>query len=331
MTWYALVMSHDHIRLRYDGPALADHSIEIDDLAPALLAIADLCKITNKRFNGERAVVKVLVKADLEQGCFELDLQLVVSIYESAKQVVALSDVASAKEILEWLGIIAMGAGAPWGLIKFLGYLKGRKITEKKLVVKDGKDVTQISVEGDNNTVIVHQQTAELLEDARAIAKVQKVVEPLAKEGFDRLEFEETPERIETVSKEEAESILAIGRDYELESLDDVAGQTLTAWIRIYSPVYESDVQNWRFWYGENHQYIDISETDIAEKALERGGTGADDLYKVRLEITQSLTPTGKIKNHYKILNVLEFRPGRPMQQIELLQDDKPERSSEKE
>jgi hypothetical protein len=53
---------------------------------------------------------------------------------------------------------------------------------------------------------------------------------------------------------------------------------------------------------------MDISETDIAEKALARGGALVDDAYKILLELRQELKPGGKIINYYKIKEVLDFR-----------------------
>ena len=312
LSCYCLLMSVDHIRVRYDGPSLAEHYIDVEDLAPALLAIGDLCKIANKRFNGNRASVKVFVNADLEQGCFELDLRLAVDIIQAAKQLVSDIDFADATEILKWLGILGGALGAPLGILKLLSYLKGRKITEKKLTVKDGQDVVQITVEGDNNnTFIVYPQTAELLDEPAVISKAQRVVEPLSKDGYETLEFESSEEESEMVTAEDAKRILAINNQAILDSIDENSNQVVTALLRVYSPVYESDAENWRFWYGERHEYMNISDTDIAEKAMERGGALADDLYKVRLEIRQSVSTNGRIKNHYKILSVIDFTPAK--------------------
>ena len=61
--------------IRYDGPALSDRSMDVAELAPALLALSDLLKIANTYANGDRAGVKVKVNADLEQHCFELNLR----------------------------------------------------------------------------------------------------------------------------------------------------------------------------------------------------------------------------------------------------------------
>lgn len=66
--------------IRYDGPALSEHEMDVHDLAPSLLALADLCKIANEIFNGEAASVRVLVRADYEQKCFQLQLDLVQTL-----------------------------------------------------------------------------------------------------------------------------------------------------------------------------------------------------------------------------------------------------------
>ena len=90
-------MSREHVTIRYDGPVLSGHSIAVDDLAPALLAIAEMCKLANKEFNGDRATVKVFVNADLEQNCFELRLELVQTLISHAKALIQNEDVATAK------------------------------------------------------------------------------------------------------------------------------------------------------------------------------------------------------------------------------------------
>lgn len=324
MIMYNHVMSSDHIRLRYDGPALAGHSIDVDDLAPALLALGDLCKIANNKFNGDRAAVKVLVNADLEQNCFEISIQLVQTLLEQARTLINHDDVSTAKEIFEWLGITYYALGAPIGLFHLLKYLRGRKITSREMIVQDGKDVVQIKVEGDNNHVYIHPQTNELINDYRVIKKVQKVVAPLANEGYEKMEFDYNDDKKEEITKEEAKEILNIDGNKPLELTEDEESQVITAWIRVYSPVYEKDAKNWKFEYGEKHETIDISETDIAENAIERGGALVNDTYKVKLEITQTKTQAGNFKNRYKIKEIVDFHPATLVSQNEMFKDDGP-------
>lgn len=315
-------MSTDKVRLRYDGPALADHSIDVSDLAPALLALADICKIANRKFNGERASVKVLVNADLDQNCFEVWLQLAQTLLEQTKSIIANDNVATAKEIFEWLGIVGAATGAPLGLLKLLALLRGRKVASQQMVVHEGRDVVQIKIEGDNNVVNIRPEVYQLLQDPKVVQGVQRIVKPLAQEGFESVEFDHGASAVERIDKQEAAEILGIDLDQPLTPQEDDLRQTVTAWIRVYSPVYEKSAKTWRFEYGDRHEYMDISSTDIAERAIERGGALVNDTYKVRLEISQTKTASGSFKNHYKVVEVLEFRPAKLQSQERLLPDD---------
>ena len=61
-----------------------------------------------------------------------------------------------------------------------------------------------------------------------------------------------------------------ISTDTEHQCVDEP--QVVSAWITVYAPVYDLTVKSWRFRYGEVHYYMDISETSIAEDAINRGG-----------------------------------------------------------
>ena len=303
-------MSSEKIRIRYDGPALAKHSIDVDELAPALLALGDLCKLANNKFNGNRATIKVFVSANVEQNCFELNLELIQTLVSQIKSITSDEDVAAVKDLLEWLGIIvAVSVPTVMGLFKFLKTLGGRKIESIEPRTKEDGNVVQVKIEGDNNRVHVHSNTIELLKEPRVAEKFKKTIKPLAQEGYETLEFESDDGRKEEITKEEAKKILDVEAVPQLLLIEDDAPQMVTAWITVYSPVYEINAKNWRFEYGGRHEVIDISETNIAEKAIRRGGALVNDTYKVVLEITQTKTPTGKYKNHYKIKEVVEFHP----------------------
>ena len=312
-------MSSETIRVKYDGPALAGHFMDVADLAPALLSISDLCKSANRKFNGDRASVSVLISADVKQNCIQFDLQIVQSLWQQAQGLLDNTDLKSAKEILEWLDLIEVKGGALLGLLGLLAKIRGSRIEKAEPVTDSatGKQAIQLSIKGDGNTVVwVAPQTYQMLQDPAAIKSAKKIIEPLTKDGYEKLEVESAGKLVAQVSKEQAVAAMQYSPP---DSKDDFSEepQQIIAWIKVHSPVLDTTSKNWQFLYAEHTPFMDISETDIALKAAERGSVGFGDAYKVRLQITQTISAKNKIANHYKILEVLDFRQA--AQQMNLL------------
>ncbi len=303
-------MSEATVTIRYDGPLLADHQMDIADIAPALLGISELCKIANRKFNGERAAVKVLIGTDAEHQCFQLDLHVVQTLWEHTRTILSSEDVKTAKEFLEWLGLISGAMGAPVGLFHLLKKLGNRKIDSTTIESRDGRDVVQITVEGDNNSITVYPQALALLRDEAAIQNAKKIVQPLINEGYTKVEFESNKRVTETIVRDDAISIAAI-LPAQIETPRTDEPQTVTVWLTVYAPVYDPHASKWRFRFGSAHAYMDIRETVLAAMTMKRGAAFVDDAYKVELEIRQEHKPAGGITNHYKIKRVLDFRPAR--------------------
>jgi hypothetical protein len=77
-------MSKTNLTLIFDGPAVDKGEIDVQDLAPALLAVGELVQAANYEINGNKSQISVRVKATAE-GSFEVDLALIQSIIESTK------------------------------------------------------------------------------------------------------------------------------------------------------------------------------------------------------------------------------------------------------
>jgi len=182
-----------HTRIKFDGPALEGKSMDVAHLAPALLALSDLVKTANAYANDERAGIKVFVNADLEQKCFELNIELVLTIWEQAKLLIADERVIAAKEIAEWIGLIAGSAGGgTFGLYKLIKNIRGRKITSVTVLkAQDGKSSVEIQVEGDHDPIKVSKAVYELYANHQIRKKAIDVLAPLREEGYESLEFYE--------------------------------------------------------------------------------------------------------------------------------------------
>lgn len=236
-----------HVRttIRYDGPALAGHEMDVQDLAPALLALADVIQLANQKFNGSQANMKVLVNADVEQRCFMIDISLVQSFMGQARTLLGSDDVKTAKEIAEWVGIMSGGSVGLFGLLKFLRASRD-STTPLKIENKGDSNVTVI---GNGNTIVVPQQVFQLAQEQKAVEKAKGVLRPLEKDGYESLAFLDGDQEIFEVTKAEANGIGELSSkplaDLPSESTSSIRGQ-----VRIKSAQYEGSAQ-WGFlWNG---------------------------------------------------------------------------------
>src|SRR5271167_299993 len=79
-------MPSERFQLTYDGRSLRDNTMDVYELGPALVAIGDLVRDTNRLLNGDRAAVDIRVDAGFKSGSFEIQLLLDQRIFESARE-----------------------------------------------------------------------------------------------------------------------------------------------------------------------------------------------------------------------------------------------------
>ncbi|MGY3231792.1 hypothetical protein ACVWWJ_003276 [Luteibacter sp. HA06] len=148
-------------RLTYDGPALASHEMDPRELAPALLAMADLLEASARVLYGNDAKVKVSVKGSFKTGSFNIDF------------------VANAVAILSALGVVGKG------MISLLKWLRNRTPDRTELIEPgpDGKPRVRIFV-GDEY-YDVEKGALDLLRDVGVRKALDKTLAPLDKPGID--------------------------------------------------------------------------------------------------------------------------------------------------
>ena len=54
---------------------------------------------------------------------------------------------------------------------------------------------------------------------------------------------------------------------------------------------------------------MDVSDSNIAQVALEHGGVLIDDIIRAKIEITEKKNTKGEIVKNYKVLEVISFTP----------------------
>jgi len=265
---YGFLMSGGQAIIRYDGPILADHKMDVEDIAPAMLALAELCKRANAIANGDRASVKLLIDLDTEQHCAQFGVQIIQTFLDQAKSFFDDQHVKTASDIMAFIGLtgttggIVIG-GPVIGLFKLLKWLKGRQPDSATMTVKDGRNVMQISVGGD--MVLVHPVAAQMLYDPIAMKSAKDVLRPTRKEGYEKVEFEHQNEVSETLTKQDAiliDAIQVIEKKAEKETV--IPASSIRATVKIRKAIYEGNGK-WTIQYDKSREVTMGDETWLAD------------------------------------------------------------------
>jgi hypothetical protein len=91
------------LEVAYSGPDPKVHSMDVEQLAPSLLAIGKLCKRANAVVNGDAATAKVFVRSDFEHQCFLVHFQVVQELIAQIQGFLHHEEIKTSKEIIDGL------------------------------------------------------------------------------------------------------------------------------------------------------------------------------------------------------------------------------------
>ena len=297
------------IHLQYDGSALSEHKMDVSLLAPALMAFGDLFKEANRVINGDKAKVNVLVNADIKANCVTLSLDIVQTAqtaWDTVKSLLQDQNVASAKDLIDWLLIPSAVGGGSFSLFQFLKW-KGSNRLEQRTTLKeqDNGNTVIVNIIGDGNSVEIPQQVYQLSQDKKVIKAAQGIVAPVAKKrGIETAAFYDEKDKKVEITKEEAERIVSLD-----DTEEEPESQYIVGHITVYKPELSATSKRWNFLYNGNQEEIDISETSIAKDVLARGKIVIGDSWKVKMEVKEKKIKNG-YKNDYRVVEVFDFIPG---------------------
>ena len=287
-------MNDVEFTIAYDGPALAGHIMDVQDIGPALLAIDDLCREANRVLNGPNSGdVTVRIKATSE-GSFEITLLLRISEWiaelgldESGEYVEA------AKKIVEWLWL-------PGGVLWFLKKKGGRKSVRQERVDRERSNVYNITFEGDNNSITISNPVYQLSCDERVCAALSRTLSPLRSDGIDEFQV-----------RQEGETVMSVSKSDVMAGYFDPEPQTAALVLR--SPVFARGAQ-WQFSYGPQRISATLRDAEFIRRVFDEGERfGVGDLFIVQLRLAQSPDSNERIRNDYEIIKVLEVTPCPPL------------------
>lgn len=306
-------VSQTELQLRFDGPALQAHEMDVTLLGPSLAAFGELCSEANLLLNGPNSKIQVYVKADVRANCVTIDLHLVQTVVNTASDLVSGERLVQAKEILQWLGVLT-GGGATlnenvsglMSLFQFLTWKKDKKETSAEPQRTQNGNVVNVSIEGNNNTVIISEPIYKLSRSPKVVESVKTLSAPVSSAtGIQEAVFiEDSREQLKI------DEAMASALSQAKVNSTEAAPQTFTAHIVVHTVTLDRRSKHWKFKLNNRVESVDISATRIAEEALARGGVNVGDTYKVKIEMIEKEVTPGEYKTDYKINEVLEFTPG---------------------
>lgn len=282
-------------KIAYDGEVLRTNSMDVRDLAPALLAFGKLFDEANRVINDNKTSVRLQVKAT-NAGSFEISFLLDQSFANQVTGFLTGEVITSAINLKEILGF---GIGSGMSLIALIRWLKGKKPTK----VTDLKNGT-FQIEFEKESFVVPLELMRLYQDVAVRRATEEILEPLKSEGIDTFKVIDNKQTIiETITKDEVNY-------YALpEIADEIISQTenITAYS-IISLAFKED-NKWRLYDGNATISVTLSDNDFRYKVDNNLVSFAKgDILICNVKTTQYRTNSG-LKTEYEVLHVKEHKP----------------------
>jgi hypothetical protein len=306
-------LSKANFTIAYDGRAIQDGSMDVRDLAPALMAVGQLFDAANRALNGSDApAITVNVKAT-NHGSFEINLEVIQTFLESAKTFLTGDWITAALNLKELVfGGVFVGGGTVGGLIWLIRKLRGRA---PERIERLSDNSVRITVDGKSYDIPL--QLLRLYQDVAVRKAYEELVTiPLQKDGID--EFKVLEARKVVASVEKNESIYFIAPEPEpVVVIEDIRRSAFS----IVSLAFKED-NKWRLHDGNNQISAAIEDTDFLRKVdanLIRFAKG--DVLVCEVKVRQVQTAQG-LKTDYTVMRVLEHRAA--ARQIDMFIEEPP-------
>lgn len=296
-------MSKAAFVVAFDGPAIVNDTMDVRDLAPALLSLTQMIDAANSALNGDAIPARVQARA-VSAGCFEVSLEVVLSGWQAVKDFLRADGVESAKDLLEWIGILS---GAAVSLIGLYRFLAGRKPDSLE------RDGTLIRITLGGETLIVPQEVLRLYQDIAVNRGVQKMLDTIEDNRVNRIEFRRMPgampEQVFT-SHDRGDFALPGGDEAPLTDI------TRAMALSIRSLAF-AEGNKWRLFDGQNSITATIEDQDFIAR-IDRNELrfAKSDILVCEVRTIQRETSEG-LKTEHFVRRVIEHRPA--PRQIELL------------
>lgn len=285
--------------IKYDGPALKTHEMDVRELAPALLALSSLLEESSRALHGDKPEIRVHVKGNFQSGSFKIDLSAALTFKE---QLVSLLSGAEATALSNLFGILSgLGLLGGGGLIGLILWLNGRK--PSRVEYKGDKAVFIIEETSEVETLEVDLAVGRLYATKVVRQSLSKVVRPLTQPGIDYFASGRDGEADVVITQANASAFM------DIDGATEEVSNTLTegALLQIESAVFK-DGNKWRLNDGTTSFFAELADQDfLGQIEMGKARFGKGDVLVVNLRRIQSIADTG-LKSEYIIEKVREHR-----------------------
>lgn len=280
-----------HLDIIYDGPAVADGSMNVKDLAPAMLSIGTLFEAANNVTNGQRATINIKVRAT-SSGSFHILYEVI-----QASQTMDSTLLTTAAQMA---ALLVGGTTVGKCLIELIKWIRGRKPKLNK--INDELYILTIDHESYELPLILLR----FYQDASIRRSISEMVHPIKEQGIDRFQIREDGRLLQEVTKEDVEYFDVPGVQELL--LDEVRRQVFS----ITSLSFKED-NKWRLTDGDNVFSVSMKDAAFQHRvdnnliSFAKGDILLCDLRTVQWQVQ------GGVKTEYEVVKVVTHTPARQM------------------
>ncbi|MFW9595562.1 MAG: hypothetical protein ACMV1D_08695 [Macromonas sp.] len=290
-----------HFSIKYDGPALASHQMDVRELAPALMALSSLLEEANREIYPDGDEVRVQVKGSFKGGSFGVDLIALQSIKDQIVSLLTGPEASAVSNLFGILGGVGLVGGAYAGLIQLIKWLNGRKPTS---VTQMGDHLIVEATLFERTESIEVSLVAGKLYKSRVVRQsLAKVLKPLERDGIDIFAAGRDGQSETVIEKDDLTAFTDAAQEADVAS-DNTMSRVL---VQVESAVFK-DGNKWRISDGAATFHAAMDDTDFTDRidaGLERFGKG--DVLVVDLRRVQLITDNG-LKSEWSIVKVHEHR-----------------------
>ncbi|MDQ1437621.1 MAG: hypothetical protein QOK43_1250 [Acidimicrobiaceae bacterium] len=304
-------MAETSFSIVFDGPSLDSGRMDVHDLAPALLALGDLMREANALINPDGPPVSLELRATAT-GSVEVALSLTAPDFIHRVIDMFSGDPATALANLKEL-VIGTGVGL---------FLVIKKLHNRRIARQERLQSGWVRLVFDDGEVFEVPENALRLYGSNQIRRrVRQVLEPLHRDGIERVDFVDNGQTTTSIYKSEADEYEPPpSRETMLVEQDTVMALTIA------SPSF-TEGNKWRLSDGERTFYASVEDQgflDRVDRGLESFRKG--DIMRCDVHFRQWQTETG-LRPEYVVTRVAEHIQG-AVPQVLFDQDSPPAEDS---